>query len=512
MYGGQMTSAHTMNTGWGSTTAAGRRRTTQGNNNAMTALTMSGLGMVGGMMAGKAITSGNDRPNRHTKMVAQNPPPSQVEHNYTQYKHGSNVNAQLKPVTYDTFKGSSVMAQAGSNKSSSMASSHPQQQRPHRPHAHGKSGSQSHGAALSTQAVAGSGASSSTSSGVNTGGPSGESKSARQQWAYHNQSASGSMNSSYHAFDNSAGAHPLTSSVLAFNSASNNQSHPQIRPSPQHQGGQPVAGQGAPNTYAASGAMHSLPSVAWAHGTTGLNPSHSIAATTTATRFDPSALESDMAAAGFMHMHSKYKATKQGKSGHNTSLPQTQQPTGNVVYSQAPQTAPANYQPRPQPQPQPQPHQYTSQNGVPGPVYQQPQQQTAAYQSQSMVPMHQNQQQQQYGPQPIPVPTQAPAIQHGYTSYTYPVTQSYSALPTGLTYTQAPPAEFGGQSHTQHQRYPLDTFSHSVPATYDAFNQPQGLASSYQNATYSSPQILHVSSDTIPLLRPKKRVHFADHF
>ncbi|KAJ2020763.1 hypothetical protein GGI14_000559 [Coemansia sp. S680] len=503
MYGGQIASARTVNTGWGPTTAAGRQRPTKGNSNAMKALTMSGLGMVGGMMAGMAITDGTDRPNRHTKTSTQNPP--QAEHNYTQYKYGSNVNTQQKPVTYDTFKGSSVMAQAGSNKSSSTASVHPQRQRPHRPHTHGESGSQSHGAASSTQAVAGSGASSNNSSSINAGGPSGDSKSARQQWAYHNQSTTGSTNSSYHAFDNSVGAQPLTSSVLAFNSASHNQSHQQIRPSPQHQGGQPVAGHALPYPYAASGGKHSLPSVAWAHDTTGANPSHSIATTTTAARFDPSVLESDMAAAGFMQMHSKYKTTKQGKSGHTPSYPQTQQPMSNVVYGQAPQSAPNTYQP----QPQPQHHTYNHQNGVPGPVYQQ--QQTAAYQSQSVVPMYQNQNQQQHGPQPIPVPTQAPAAPHGYLSHTYPLTQSYSAQPNGLMYAQAPPAEYSGQTHMQHQHYPLDTFSHSVPATFDANNQPQGLASSYQMAAYSSPHLMHVSSDALPQLRPKKRVHFADH-
>ncbi|KAJ1820389.1 hypothetical protein LPJ60_003235 [Coemansia sp. RSA 2675] len=394
---------------------------------------MSSLGVVGGMMAGKAITSGNDKPSRPAKVVAQNPP--QMEHNYTQYAHGNNTNAQPKPVTYDSFKGGSVVAQAGSTKSSTAAP-HPQRQRPHRPHAHG------------------------------------------------NQPVSGAVNSSLHAFDNSVGAHTMTSSVLALNSASHNQSHQQSRPNPPHQGGQPVAGQGVPNTYAASGAKHSLLSAAWSQD----------AATTTGGRFDPNVLETDMAAAGFTPMHSKYKATKQGKSSHSTQPSQSHQPASNLVYSQVQPPMPTTHQ-HPA-------HQYAHHVGLSNPVHLQQQQQQYQQQSpaslpQGLAPIYPTQP--QYGPRPITVPNQGLSAPYIHPSYSYPV-----------TYSQAPPAEYGGLSHMQHQSYPMEALSQSVPATYDINNQPMGLASSVPNFTHSLPQLVHVSSDNIPPLRPKKRVHFAD--
>ncbi|KAJ2809630.1 hypothetical protein H4S07_003148 [Coemansia furcata] len=210
-------------------------------------------------------------------------------------------------------------------------------------------------------------------------------------------------------------------------------------------------------------------------------------------------------------MHSRYKAIKQGKSSYNAPPPQTQQPPSNTIYSQTPLSAPVTYQSQSQPQPPPQTQPIIHHNGTSGLAHHQhhQQQQSTLYQSHSATPTNQNHL--QYSNQPIQAPPQQPAAPYGYTNYSYPATQSYSAQSTGLMYTQYPPVEYGGASYTQHQQYPLDTMSHSVPATYNVYNEPQGLASSYQNAAYSTPHLIHVSSDNIPQLRPKKHVHFADH-
>ncbi|KAJ2453632.1 hypothetical protein GGF42_003773 [Coemansia sp. RSA 2424] len=502
MYGAsKLTAANVMNSSWGAsanTPNGRRRRNGQGTKNSIATLTMSSLGVAGGLLAGKAFAGGKDKPSRPPKDVVQNHP-AQVEPNYAQYTHGSKFNAQPQPVAYNAFKGSSVIAQAGSSKASSSQPSHPQQHQPHWPHAHTTSGPQSHGAASSTHAAAGSGTSSSNSSGISVGGPSSDIKHAKQQWTNYNQPASAAMNSSYQAFDNSAGGHPLTSSVLAFNPAVQNQAHQQVRPGPRRQDAQPVAGQGVPNSYTASGAKHSLPSTAWAHDMPAMDASYSAAtamanhkqkrqSTVAPAAVTQSELEVDMGSAGFMPMHSQYNANKHNNTGLNGRPAQAQQQQASSLhYSQAPHPSTVAYQPQPQPQPQ--------QNNYPGPVYQQ----------------HQQQHQQHYGPQPIPVPTQAPAVHYGYGGYAPPIAHSYSTQPTELVHTQSSVAGYGGLSQMQHQQNPLASMSQSVPATYNAYNQPQGLAASYQNATYSSPQLMHPSSDVAANLRPKKHVHFADY-
>ncbi|KAJ1659094.1 hypothetical protein GGF38_004137, partial [Coemansia sp. RSA 25] len=341
---------------------------------------MSSLGVAGGLLAGKAFAGGKDKPSRPPKDVVQNHP-AQVEPNYAQYTHESKFNAQPQPqpVAYDAFKGSSVIAQAGSSKASSSQSSHPQQHRPHRPHAHTTSGPQSHGTASSTHAVAGSGTSSSNSSGISVGGPSSDIKHAKQQWTNYNQPASAATNFSYQAFDNSAGGHPLTSSVLAFNPATQNQAHQQVRPGPRRQDAQPAAGQGMPNSYTSSGAKHSLPSTAWAHDTPAMDASYSATtamanhkqkrqSTVAPAAVTQSELEVDMGSAGFMPMHSQYNANKNNNTGLNGRPAQTQQQqASSLYYSQAPHPSTVAYQPQPQQQPQ--------QSNYPGPVYQQQQQQ-----------------------------------------------------------------------------------------------------------------------------------------
>ncbi|KAJ2747416.1 hypothetical protein GGI20_000555 [Coemansia sp. BCRC 34301] len=447
-----------MNSSWGSAAIApnGRqRRNGQAVKTNMTALTMSSLGgIAGGILAGKAFASGKDKPSRPSKDAAQNPP-SQTEPNYTQHTHGSNSKAQVKPVTYDNFKGSSVSAQAGSSKSSSTHSSHPQpQQRPHRPHAHTSSGPQSHGAATATN----------------------------------------------------VGAHPLATSVLASNPAAQKHPHHQVRPGPRRQGTQPPpTEQGMPTVYdAASGATHLMPST-WAHDTPVIDATNSAATVANHKQNQPSTsiptsvpqkvVVGDMNNSGFMFMHSQYNANKHGKSGLNAQPTQTLQVANNQHYSQAPYSSLVAYQQQPQ------------QISHPGPVYQQQQQQQQ--QQHNSYPTQQYQQ--HYGSQPILVPAQAPATQHGYGGYAPQIAHSYSTQLSGPMRIQAHTGQYGELSRPQHQQYPQANMSHSVPASYDTYSQPQGLAASYQNAAYSSPQLVYPSIDVVAGLRPKKHVHFADY-
>ncbi|KAJ1848539.1 hypothetical protein LPJ73_003943, partial [Coemansia sp. RSA 2703] len=191
------------------------------------------LGAVGGLMASKVFSSGKpkQRPQKQMPASKLNPPASATntgystagtqyqEVNYTQYTHGSNVNAHLKPITYNKFStNSSLVANAGST-STSIASTA------------ATAGSSAKPGTLKLQRVHGYG------NAINTQGSSmatinEDQKKSRRRWSHQATIATsaatgaaaaaaatataaamlGSSNNSYQAFDHSAGQQPQTSS------------------------------------------------------------------------------------------------------------------------------------------------------------------------------------------------------------------------------------------------------------------------------------------------------------
>ncbi|KAJ1799292.1 hypothetical protein LPJ59_001929, partial [Coemansia sp. RSA 2399] len=113
-----------------------------------------------------ATNKGKSRPQKSQQPTATYPNTPYPETNYTQYTHGSDVNAHLKPVTYDTLSTCSMAAHAGS-----------------------------------------------TASSVHTSGP----QKAQGKSSHKHQRQS--QPSVYQAFEYSASQQPLTSSVLAVSSA-----------------------------------------------------------------------------------------------------------------------------------------------------------------------------------------------------------------------------------------------------------------------------------------------------
>ncbi|KAJ2480765.1 hypothetical protein EV174_003635 [Coemansia sp. RSA 2320] len=486
--------------------AAGERRMAQSDKDTLAILTMTSLGAVGGMLAGKAFSGGKNKSSRPYKSSAQNASSSPyLETSYTQYTHGNNVNAQLKPVTYDTYKPSSVLAQAGSSKSQSTQAPMPSSR--HRlqttlshsqdAHAHPHAGL---GSGASPHNHNGTASNNSSNSNINVGAES--NKDAWKRRNQHKQSAAAVANTSYQAFDYSAGPQPLTSSVLAFNSAAamtQPHQHKKSSESRRHSRPQLVANTSAASKHAMAGAINS-PLTARPHDASSSDARphtgnrkhqhrpHHVASATGVPGIAPSVLAGDVASAGFTAAPSKYNTKKQTKAGPSAPPPIQTQP---LV---------AGYVPQP-PGPQ---------HPVSGPVYQQPL--PATYQAQQP-----HQHQPQYGPpQPIPVhPQQAPAAPYEYSSFISSIAPPYSAQPLGLPYAQPPGMGHNQPAYSQQNQYqhphqhPQASMSSSYPATYSIHHQPQGLASSYQYYAPYSPQAMQMSSESNPPARPKKHVHFA---
>ncbi|KAJ2870156.1 hypothetical protein FB639_004664, partial [Coemansia asiatica] len=397
-------------------------------------------------MASKVFSSNKpkQRPAKQTPLSGKLLPASHSktgtfyqETNYTQYKPGYNVNAHLKPLTYDRMSvSSSMIANAGSKKSSLTSSA----SRPHKTHTtptHGYKNSSSAGLANTAAGFAGAAAGFAGIAAVGTAAAGiaaansamnikEEEKKARQRWEQQTKSsaqAAGAStaapnNTSYQAFDHSAGKQPLTSSVLSQHTYAHQQAQ---QPFPNNTS---AVSAGAP-AFAASPAHTAgagVQSSAWSHEAVG--PGSSRPATTyygsgqqqqqlqnqptnavnnfgpAAPSIAPSELESDMAQAGFSSMHSMYdpkKSSRKNKQGTDNQQGSPMQAGNNNGY------------PQPQLQPQSQPQQ----------SYQNVAQQPGQTQYNAGNQYYGQQHSPQYGPQPIPIPHPAHAVSSGPSTGTH---------------------------------------------------------------------------------------------
>ncbi|KAJ1874725.1 hypothetical protein LPJ57_004773, partial [Coemansia sp. RSA 486] len=197
------------------------RRLSKDDKNGLAILTITSLGAFGGLMASKIFSSSKSkqRPAKQAPLPSKLLPASHVktstfyqETNYTHYKPGANVNAHMKPVTYNSVSmNSSMVAHAGSVKHSSSSGT----SKPHKTHGYKNSSA----AGLASIAAAGTAAAGLAVASVAAAGKDEQSKAHRrwsQQAASNTQVAGASTaapnNTSYQAFDHSAGTQPLTSS------------------------------------------------------------------------------------------------------------------------------------------------------------------------------------------------------------------------------------------------------------------------------------------------------------
>ncbi|KAJ2726164.1 hypothetical protein GGI07_000803 [Coemansia sp. Benny D115] len=327
------------------------RKLSQTDKDGLTIFTLAGIGAVGGLMAGKALTG---KSATHSSKYYNIPPTSagpgatipstsqapnmapvytsgagmHQEKSYLNYTHGSNVNAHMKPIQYETLSNSSMVAHAGSTATSLAASS--STSRP-----------------LNQYMATG-------SNGTMAALKDGTKKSSRRQWTHH---AKPNATASYQAFDHSASHQTMTSSVLAQSTAALAQTRRNKHTSHQYQ-----VHASAPNTLpAASAGGASLPTstayantgsyqqAAWSHEAAGAagpsaatyyahthnhapaqqGPQQLVTSSVTiAPGIASSPPKGDMALAGFSGMQNKHRAKKDWRHSQevyaNQSQPQMQ--------------------------------------------------------------------------------------------------------------------------------------------------------------------------------------------
>ncbi|KAJ1835602.1 hypothetical protein LPJ63_001012, partial [Coemansia sp. RSA 2711] len=227
--------------------------------------------MVGRIFAGKSKA----HPPKHATPQPQPDSGSSLETNYINYTHGSNVNAHMRPLTYDTLATNSLVAQPGSGLSSALSHSPPHHQQ--------------------TQMLHGYGAPTA--------------KNARR-WSTQLPATAATGGASYQAFDQSAAHQPLTHSVLAL---------PTAAPQKPANNGLRAAAAALPPTASAyvTSSANNPSQASHMHDAHGLRSQLPKSETAT----PPSVLESDMAAAGFSGMYSKYAPKKSALKAQSQSPP-----------------------------------------------------------------------------------------------------------------------------------------------------------------------------------------------
>ncbi|KAJ1812140.1 hypothetical protein LPJ75_003796 [Coemansia sp. RSA 2598] len=511
-------------------------------------------------MASKVFSSNKSKQQRPAKQAPLSGKPLSAAHskpvkyyqetNYTQYKPGTNVNAHMKPLTYDRMSTtSSMVVNAGSKNSS------PTQGilRPSKPSGYKKgSASVLANSAAGLAGIAAAGTAAASIAVANSAVASKEEeKKARHRW---NQQASSSVqaagittaapnNASYQAFDHSAGTQPLTSSVLAQHTYAY-QHAPQPFPN-----NTSAVSAGAP-AFAASAAYTAgagVQSAAWSHEVVGPGSSRppatyygsgqkqqqkpanagnmpGTAVVTAAPSIAPSELESDMAQAGFPSMHSMYDPKKGGRKNKqpvNNQVSAPGQPGNNNGYFQQQQqpyhNAGHQYQGQQQavqygPQAIAIPHQAQA---VSGPS-------TGAHQGYVYANPQQQPQQQQQQPQQLSHYPTAPPI---FQSQTYPQAGHYPMQQPG-------PQQYHQQNHQQNYQQPQQyNYQNSPQQQQQSYQQPpytQPLSQSapvifssmpqlnsgegdpsYNQSMYFGSQPMPANSNSYGAIRPKKQVHFA---
>ncbi|KAJ2825710.1 hypothetical protein IWW50_002728, partial [Coemansia erecta] len=171
---------------------------------------------------------------------------SSLETNYSHYTHGSNVNAHLRPMTYDSMATNSLIAQPGSGLNSSLSHSPPQKMlhgygssvasKAHKHHKSSDDHKQHH----------------KSSNDRKPHKSSGDHTTTKKRWSVTLPMASVTASTSYQAFDHSAGRQPLTHSALALPTTAH-------QPQPQQNvkyNGLAAAAAAAATSAAASAAIH----------------------------------------------------------------------------------------------------------------------------------------------------------------------------------------------------------------------------------------------------------------
>ncbi|KAI9501242.1 hypothetical protein BX070DRAFT_254378 [Coemansia spiralis] len=402
------------------------------------------------MIAGKAST-GNKAKSRPSK--GQQPPAvystsslAYPEPNYTQYTHGSNVNAHLKPLTYNTVTNSPIIAQTSSTASSSAPLS-----RPHKTHSQSSHRQQSHVPA-----------------------------------SY-----------SYKAFDHSATQQPLTSSVLAFNPTPSSSNIKKQKQPTSHQNRLPQPSAlylyNSPN----SSSIISMPvpqkTAAWAHdmAVAGKLPPNTAAhhrqqklqqqqhfyhttslpsmvnANSSHTAISQGAFENDMSMTGPSQTHNKYDVQKKSKIQNQPSssaqLPLFSPSAQTAHYERYPFSAPPTH-----------------------------------YHS------HQQQQQHTY------VSSQPPALYPSYPDCTAGHNTNNSLPAVATAYLQQQPSVAAqSQTFFSSTSY-IQPTSHSVPGACSVPHVVHSeYPSSYPAPEYGSQAAISFGSESTIFGKPKKQVHFA---